>query len=207
MTLREFSALVSASIVIVGTIWYIYVAIKGDKVRPVLASWIVLSGTMTLSFATYWTSPRHSLISNASNAASVFSTLAILVTVWWLNLRNGGSIQFSRFQKWCLGISGLIAAFWVAIVWGLHGTGIVPNILTQILMIVGYVVTAEKIWHATKNTESLFTWSCIMIASAIALYTAIVSSDILALVYATRATVASATIVWLMYRIERRTAP
>ena len=202
MTLREFTALVSAVLITVGTIWYIYVAIKGDKVKPVLASWIVVCGTMVLSFTTYWTSPKHSIVSNASNVAGVISTVGILITVLWLNLKNEGVIHFSRFQKGSLAAASVIATFWVIIVWGFNRTGFYPNILTQILMLVGYFVTAEKLWQATKNTESLFTWTTIMIGSAIALYTGIVSRDTLATLYATRATVTSATIVWLMYRIE-----
>lgn len=204
MTLRELSALTSAVFIIVGAIWYIYVAIRGDKVKPVLASWIIIAGTMTLSFATYWTSPRHNLVSNAANATSVIATLSILITVFWISVHSGKAIKFSIFQKWCLVVSGLIALFWVTLVWVFHGTGIVPNILTQILMFVGYLVTAEKLWRSTKNTESLFTWSSIMLGCAIGLYTAIVSGDDLAIIYAGRATVTSATIVWLMYRIERK---
>lgn len=204
MTLREISALVSAVLAIVGAIWYIYVAFRGDKVKPVLASWIVLGGTMTLSFATYWTNPNRSLVSNAANAAGVLSTLSILVGCFWLHLRNGGVIRFSVFQKWCLVVSGLIAVFWMTLVWGFRGTGLVPNILTQILMIVGYLVTVEKLWRATRNTESVFTWTCVLLASVTGLYVGIVSSDSLAILYAARATIASATIVWLMCRIELR---
>ncbi len=206
MTLREFSALVSAILVIVGTIWYIYVAIKGDKVKPILTTWIVFGVTTALSFVTYWTSPRHSLVSNACNTASVVGTLSIFSVILWINIRKGERIVFSRFQKWCLGIYALITVFWVTMVWGFNGTGTVPNICTQTMMIVGYVVTAEKLWSATKNTESFFTWNCTMVASAIAVYTGIVSSDTLATVYATRSMITSASIVWLMYRIERQTA-
>lgn len=201
MTLREWSALVSAVLIVVATARYIYLAIRGEII-PALASWIVLGGTMTLSFATYWTSPEHSIVSNASNAASVLSAVAILITVAWL---QRGSVKFSYFQIWCLRIAGSICAFWVILVWGLHRTGMVPNILTQVLMLVGYIVTAEKLWHATKNTESFFTWWCITVASAIAIFTAIVSKDHLATLYAIRATLASGTLVWLMYRIERKT--
>jgi len=204
MTLRELSALVTTIIILVGTTWYIFAALKGTKVKPVLPSWIVMSGTMTLSFATYWTSPKHSLISNAINAVSVLSTGAILIVAIYLHFRNGDSVRFSRFQKWCLWISAFIAAFWIIAVWGLKGTGIVPNILTQILMLIGYLVTIQKIWGAPKNTESLFTWWCLVIASIIGLYTGIVSHDGLAILYAARATLASATLVWIMHRIERK---
>jgi len=204
MTLRELSALVSAVSILVGTVWYIYFALRGDKVKPVLASWIIIAGTITLSFATYWTSPKHSLVSNVANAASVLAALSILITVFLLSLRGRKAIIFSIFQKWCLVISGLIAVFWVTLVWGFNGTGFVPNILTQFLMFVGYLVTAEKLYRSTKNTESIVTWSCIVFGNAIALYTGIVSSDtdILAIIYAGRATVLSVTIVGLMCRIE-----
>ena len=205
MTLRELSALASAVFIIAGAIWYVYVAIRGDKVKPVLASWAIISGTMSLSFGTYWTSPNHSLVNNAANAASVIATLIILITVFCLSVRNREAIRFSRFQKWCLVVSGLIVSFWVTIVWVFHGTGIAPYILTQILMFVGYAVTAEKLWRSTKNTESLFTWSSIMLGCAIGLYTAISSGEGLSIIYAGRATVTTATIVWLMCRIERKT--
>lgn len=204
MTLRELSSLASATLVIVGAIWYIYVALRGDKVKPVLAGWIIMSGTMTLSFATYWTSPNHSLVSNGCNAGSVISCLSILATTFWIHLRNGDVFSFSKFQKWCLAFSGLIASFWVVLVWGFHGTGTVPNILTQVLMIVGYSVIAKNLWRATENTEPFFTWICIAIGCGIAMYTGIVSSDALVILYGARATVSAATLVWLMYRIERR---
>ena len=204
MTLREISALISASLVVIGTIWYVYLTLTSRKIQPVLASWIVLGGTMTLSFATYWTSPKHSLVSNASNAASVLSTLSILPAVAWQNWKLGQKLKFSNFQKWCLGISASIMILWIVLVWGLKGTGVIPNILTQVLMLIGYLVTAEKLWHAKRNTEPFFTWLSIAIASAIALYTAWVSNDGLAALYATRATLASSTMVWLMYRASKR---
>jgi hypothetical protein len=198
MTLREWSAVVSIVLVTIGTVWYIRLAICG-KVKPVLASWIVLGGTMTLSFATYWTSPKHSLIGNASNAASVFSCGGILITAICL---QGLKVKFIAFQKWCLAIAGFITLLWITLVWKFHQTGVLPNILTQVLLVVGYIVTAHKLWHATINTESFFTWWCITIASAVALYTALASSDSLATLYASRATLASLTLVVLMYRIK-----
>lgn len=204
MTLRELFATTSAIFIIVGAIWYIYCSLWGNKVKPVLASWIIIAGTMTLSFATYWTSPRHNIISNAANAASVIAALSILIALFYLHIYKHGAIRFSKFQKWSLLISGIIALFWVTLVWVFHGTGIVPNILTQVLMIVGYIVTIQKFWRSTENTESMVLWSCITLGCGIALYTGIVSGDFLAILYASRATLSAATVVWLMCRIERR---
>lgn len=172
--------------------------------KPVLASWVVMGGTMTLSFATYWTTPNRSLVSNACNAISVVSTCSILIVAIWLTIKERKGISFNKFQKVCLSISLVIATFWVVLVWGLKGTGIIPNILTQVLMIIGYLVTAEKLWMAKGCSESFFMWWCVSIASAFALYTAIVSHDKLAILYATRATITSFTLVGLMYRAERK---
>ncbi len=204
MTLRELSALVSLIIVVFGTIWYICLVLWGQKVKPVLATWIVLSGTMTLGFVTYLTAPKHSLISNIGNTSGVITTLSVFLAVAWKNMKGGKRVQFNRFQFWSLMISLAIAILWIAIVWGFKGTGIVPNILTQILMAVGYIVTAERLWYATKNTESLMLWWCVAISSAIALYTAILSHDGLAVLYSVRATITSGTLVWLMYRADKK---
>jgi hypothetical protein len=200
MTPRELSALVSTILVIVGTAWYIRLILKGEKVKPVIATWIVLTGTMALSFATYWTTPNHSLVSNACNAISVLSTSAILIAT--ICMERGNRISFTKFQKICLWVSLAITTFWVVLVWGFKGTGIIPNILTQVLMLIGYLVTAEKLWFAKKNTESIFTWWCILLAGAVALYTGIVSHDSLVILYAGRTTFGTVVLVWLMYRVE-----
>lgn len=204
MTLREISALLSTILVIVGTVWYIYLALKGVKVKPVLASWVVISSTMTLSFATYWTTPQRSLVSNACNAISVLSTGSILITALWLAMKQGKRVSFSPFQKGCLWTSLAIAILWVALVWCFRGTGIVPNILTQVLMLIGYLVTAEKLWYAKGNSESLFTWWCVLLAGMTALYTGIVSHDKLVILYAARTTFGTVMLIWLMHRAERK---
>lgn len=198
------SALVSTVLVTIGTIWYIQLALRQVKVKPVLASWVVIAGTMALSFATYWTTPHHSLVKNACNAISVVSTGSILLAAIWLSLKQGKKLTFSPFQKACLWLSLAIMIFWIILVWGLKGTGIIPNILTQVLMLIGYAVTAEKLWFAKSNSESLFTWWCILLAGAMALYTGIIGHDKLAMLYAVRTTIGTTTLVWLMHRAEKR---
>jgi hypothetical protein len=204
MTLRENSAIVSAVLVIVGTIWYIYLALTGKKVKPVLAAWIMNSVATILSFATYWTAPKHSFVSNAYNATSILTINATLVSTLILMRREKKGLSFSPFQIKCLLGSSLIAAFWVVLVWGFHGTGIVPNILTQVMMLIGYFVIAERLWRATVNTESLFTWWCIVLASLAGMVTAAMSHDWLASLFASRTFVGSFILVLLMHRAELR---
>lgn len=204
MTLRENAAIVSTVLVIVGTIWYIYLALSGKKVKPVLAAWIVNSVATTLSFATYWTAPRHSFVSNVYNATSVLAVNAILVAALILVRREKKGLSFNLFQIRCLWGSALIAAFWVVLVWGFNGTGIVPNILMQVMMLIGYFVIAERLWRATTNTESLFTWWCIVFASLAGMITASMSRDWLASLFASRTFLGSFILVVLMHRAERR---
>ena len=204
MTPREISALVSTILVIVGTVWYIYLVVTGTKVKPVLATWIVTSCGTILSFATYWTSPKHSLVSNAYNAISIVTINAILIATAWKNRKDGVVIRFNGFQKVCLGVSSAIAIYWVVLVWCLGGTGIKPNILTQVLMFIGYLITAERLWHAKKNSESLFAWWCILSAGMIALYTGIVSHNGLSILFAARTSFGVALLLWLMHRAERK---
>lgn len=205
MTLREIFALASAAVMTVGTVWYIVlISKKNENVKPVLAAWIVMASTLNLSFATYWTSPKHNLISNAGNAAAAISSFSILAVIVWLQIKHSVKLVFSSFQKWCLGIAGAIAALWVIVVWGLGGTGVIPNMLTQMLMLVGYVATGERLLKSEKNTEPFFFWICIFISGVFALFVAVKSIDPLAYVYAVRATVTTAILLVLMYIADRK---
>ncbi|MES3031094.1 MAG: hypothetical protein V4697_01625 [Patescibacteria group bacterium] len=204
MTLREKAALVSAVLVIVGTIWYIYLALSGKKMKPVLAAWIVNSVATMLSFATYWTAPKHSFVSNAYNATSILTINAILITSLILMRREKKGLSFSSFQKGCLWFSLSITIFWVVLVWGFHCTGIIPNVLTQGMRLIAYYVIAEKLWKATTNTESLFGWWCIVAASLAGTIAAAVSHDWLASLFALSTMIGSLILVLLAHRVEYR---
>lgn len=206
MTPREISALVSTILVIVGTTWYIHLALKGIKVKPVLATWIVLTVTMTLSFVSYLASPNPSIVNNACNGISIFSTAAILITAIRFNRQEGKGVNFNLFQKRSLMLSGWILIVWfvIILIWGFKGSGIVPNILTQVLMLIGYAVNAERLWRAPRNTDSLFLWWCILGASGTALYSGVITHDPLVILYGSRATFGTLVLVILMYRVELR---
>ena len=204
MTLREQTAVMSSVLVIVGTLWYIYLALRGEKVKPVLAAWIVNSVAAILSFATYWTAPKHSFVSNAYNATSILTINSIMVAAVIVMRRDKKGLNFSPFQIKCLRGSAAIAIFWIVLVWGFHGTGIIPNILTQFMMLIGYFVIGERLWRATKNTESLISWWCIVAASFAGMITAALSRDWLASIFASRTFLGSLVLVLIMHRAEHR---
>ena len=199
----EFSALVSTILVVVGTIWYVALGIRGIKVQPVLASWIVICRTMTLSFFTYLTSPHASVVKGACNGISVLSTLAILILAFKTARKNGGKLKFTPFQKFSLWSSLIITLLWFVLI-SIGGTGILPNVLAQILLLIGYAVTCQKLWFAQRNTESLFCWWCIALAALVALFTGLASGDKLVILYAGRTIIGVSALLFLMHRAERR---
>lgn len=203
LTLREWSAVMSALAMFVGTIWYIYLIVRNIKIKPVLASWVVSGGTLFLSFATYWTSPVHNIVSNIANFVAALGAGSILVVLLVKNLKEKTKITFSTFQKGCLWASALIGVFWVCML--VTGrSGVIPNILTQILMVISYVITVQKLWSATKNTESFLLWGGICLSGLFGFYTAWTRSDHAAMFYALRSAACSGGLVLLMCRIEYR---
>ncbi len=202
MTLREISALVSMILLIFGTYWYIRQTLS-EKIKPVLATWMVGSCGTVMSFATYMTTPEHSIVSNIYNAGSILTINAILIAVAWKNRKDKIPLRFSGFQKACLILCVLIAIYWVRLVWVLKGTGFVPNFLLQVLMLIGYFITAERLWHAKRNTESILSWGCILAAGLFGLYTGIVSDNSLSILFAGRTSFGVAMLLALMYRAKR----
>lgn len=187
----------SAVLVIVGCTWYAYLAVR-RKTKPVFASWIVMSSVLLLSYITYWTSPQPSIASNASNAASVLGGILVVLAIAKIDRRR--SLRLTDFQKLSLWLTAAIFILWIILVWGLGRMGNIPFWMTQVVMLIGHSMTAEKLWRARNNTESVFTWWFILVASIIAIYAA---TDVLAVVYATRATLTAAIMLWLMYRIRK----
>jgi hypothetical protein len=198
MTLHECLAWVSAVLVIVGCTWYSLLALLG-KTKPVFAGWVVLSSMSLLSYVTYWSTPQPSLASNASNAAHVIGgILAVFATA---TIDRRGSLRLTPFQKLSLWITAVIFIFWLILVLGFERRGDIPFWMTQAVMLLGHSMTAQKLWRGKSNTEAVFTWWCLLAASIVAIYAA---TDVFAVIYATRGTLTSAILVWLIHRIRRK---
>ncbi len=197
-------AVVSTIIMIFGSGWYVWQAILDKKVKPVLASWIILSVTLTLSFATYWTTKKHSLIGNIGGLASAGTAIPILLVLTVLHIKRGKKLLLNKFQKFCLCVSAAIAALWVVIVWGLGLTGDIPFWMTQVLMLIGYSVTAQKFRLAKSNSESLMTWGCISLSTGMAFYISYATGQNLAMFSNARGAVCAAILALLARRAERR---
>jgi len=188
---------------VLGTLWYIWLVVR-RKIQPVLTSWIIFGTTMAIGFWSYWNSPTHSLVGNIGNLTGVVSAISILIAVSVVQLcKKELGVRFNRFQVKCLA-----AALGILISWGMlrfvignEVAAAISNVFTQILMIIGYIALAERLWNAEENSESLFTWSAIFLAALFSLIPAIVKSDLLGILYGARAAITSAITVYLILRI------
>ena len=206
--MRLVTAALTAVTMLVATVWYVYLVVRG-RIAPVLASWIILATTMTLSYAAYWHAPNHTIAGNIGNLTGVVSTVAILASIIGREWKTGwGRSRFNAFQMQCLAGAGVIIVIWsiLRFVIGGGSAAFISNVLTQILMVIGYVALVERLWTTRKERESLFSWTFIFLASSLsfgpALYPA---TDWLGLLYAFRATVTSGIAVWLISKIRSQT--
>ena len=201
---KDVLAFATASVLFItsGTAWYIYLVLtRNPLMKPVLASWIVIATTMMLSFVTYWTkNQKRSLIANVGNAISVLSTGSIFLAVAYVTVVDHRGLKFNYFQLGSLTAAAAIMAWWYRLVWIRKVTSTLPNVLIQVLMAVGYAVTAEKLWHATHNTEPMFTWICIALGGLCAMYPAFKRHDQLAKLYTVRVAITTTSLIVLMYR-------
>ena len=80
------------------------------------------------------------------------------------------------------------------------------NVLSQILLSIGYAPTIHNLIKQKRNTESLIGWSCSIIAASIALYPAIVGGNTLAIIYVSRALFFSFLLIGFMIYYEIRSS-
>lgn len=172
------------------------------RVNPVPATWILMFTVFSLSIWMYFTTAKHTLAGNIGNTAGFLNVCLIFAGVIGLHLKDGTlRLAFSSFQKKCLAGGALIAMFWL-----LTKNSWAAYLLTQALALVAYLPTVHRLWHAQRNTESLFLWGSVLLACLTALYPAIVLRDALAWVYLGRAIPSTIIVVALILRLKRREA-
>lgn len=194
--MKKAAALTTAVLMLVVGGRYSWLTYQGE-IQPVLATWLLFYVAIILSFWTYWSSEKHSLISNVQNAVDTIAVGMILFSIIFLgkNVRLG----FNGLELGCLIASGAVLVFWKMS--KLHE---VSNLTLQGIMAIAYLPTLYQLWQAAKNTESFGPWIVGWIASATALVPAIMDRDKLAIVYAARALIFTSILLGLMIRLELR---
>ncbi|MFH1766698.1 MAG: hypothetical protein ABH826_01240 [Patescibacteria group bacterium] len=194
--IRVVAALAVAGLMLVFCLRYAWLTWQSE-IRPVLATWLLFCLATSLSFATYWSTKKRSVVGNIGNFIDVVSTSSILVSIVLLSADS--LLEFNLFEIGCL-----VAAILILIAWLISKWHVIANFAFQGVMLVGVFPTLYHLWSATKNTESLFAWILATLASFISLIPAIIDRDKIAIVYATRACVIVTAVMALIIRLEIR---
>ncbi len=195
--MRRNAALLSAAIVLGTCVRYCWLTWHGD-IHPVLTTWILFWVAVLLSFSTYWSSEKHSIIGNIGNAVDVVAVTTNLSCIVLLGRQT--RFRFTPTEIACLAACGIIL-----VVWRLSRQHVVSNLALQVVMTVAYIPTIVQLWGASTNSESIVTWSLIWLAGVLSFIPAIIDRDRLAIAYATRATIMVTVLIGLMVRIALRT--
>lgn len=171
--------------------WSVYT----DSVQPVLATWILLATTTSLSFWTYWSTKRRDIISNVGNLKDVIVSWLILVCTFALdkNIRLG----FNMFEIGCLATAVVIL-----IAWRYTKHDVASNLALQVLMVVSYFPLYYHLGTAKENTESFILWGAAWTAGAVGFIPAYLSRDRLAILYSCRGIAMMTMVLALMARLE-----
>jgi hypothetical protein len=168
----------AAVLMLLGTGQYV-LKIRRGEIRPSLATWIMFALGSGLSLVSYLQVAHLDWKSGILNTIDTGAITAILIAIF---TRGDHAVRLQRFEKIYLSVALLIVG-----VWAMMKSGLVPNLLLQGLMTWAYLPTIQKLLSARKNTESLSAWVMIFAASLCGLYPAIAGRQVLAVIYALRA--------------------
>lgn len=193
--MKELCVWLVAIVMIAGALRYIYQIWKRE-ISPTLSTWVIFLFGTGLSLTTYAIAEHHDFRSGILNMMDVASVAMILfATFVWGNR----AVHFRPFEKWYLGGIGAIISYGFIFgdAWG-------SNIFAQVLIGIGYIPTAHKLFAEKKNTESFTTWSLAGVAGFLGLYPAMVDGNSLAMLYAIRTIILVSGLLALMTYYEFR---
>lgn len=194
--MKKAIALVTAVLILAMGIRYSWLAWQGPT-EPIVATWLMLAVAISISWWTYRSSGKKSILGNIANATDLVAVWMILLSAIFLGRQV--RLGFNAFEIWCLMASGIILA-----VWRLTGRSIEANYAIQAIMTIAYFPTIAQLWSAARNTEPFGTWIVFWIAGVGALVTGILDRNKLGIVYAARALGIVSVVLALMLRLELR---
>ena len=195
----EFAVLGTVVLMLVSAVDYVRRAWIRET-NPVLATWILMTVVMSLSFWMYWESPRKSWTANIGVTAGLVNIALILIGVIATNIRYGTlKVAFDKVQKWCLAGGAGVVVFW-----SMTNQPLISYVLVQCIALIGYFATVKRLLKAERSTEPLCMWVAILVANLCALYPAWVRNDPFSWIYLGRALPSTTLVICLIIRIKKR---
>ncbi|MCB9809230.1 hypothetical protein H6776_02415 [Candidatus Nomurabacteria bacterium] len=142
--------------------------------------------------------PKWSFTANIGLVGAIVSAwgvLVVLVTKLLMEKRFG--VEFTRFQKWTVAISGIILIFWC-----ITEDHLISYSLLQLSALIAYIPVIKKLWGAKHNPESLIFWGSLFLSTCVASYAAWERQDLESWIYIGRAIPASGTVLFLLIRLQ-----
>lgn len=170
------------------------------ETNPVLATWILMTVVLVLSFWMYWDSPQKSWTGNIAVTSGLVNIFIILFGVIAVNIHYSTlRIAFDRVQQWCLAGGAGIFLFWLV-----TDQPLISYILVQCIALIAYFATAKRLWRTRRSTEPMFLWVAVLLATLCAIYPAWVKDDLFSWIYLGRAIPSTIFMIYLIARIKRR---
>ena len=170
------------------------------ETKPVPATWILMMVMMSLSGWMYAMSPRKSWTGNIGVMTGIVNVAIILSGVVATNLRDRTlKVAFDKTQRFCLG-----CGVGVALCWFCTKEPLLAYALVQVIALIAYAATVQKLWRAERSSEPLFLWTSVLLANLCALYPAWVRHDLYSWIYLARAVPSTAGVIYLILRLKRK---
>jgi len=195
-----FFASISALLVVWMGVQYCQKIVRGQA-HPTITTWIIFELGVVMSLVTYFSAREHSVVKNVTNASDCVMVSAILITLFVK--RWGEKLRFSRNEHVCLAISAV--AF---VAWAISRDPIIGNIGFQVVMVVAYGPLVERLWlwKKIRSPEPFSNWAASALAGFFGFCAAFAGRDGLAMLYPARSALFCIFVLFLIKRIEARSA-
>jgi hypothetical protein len=191
--LKKLFALITVVLMVIANMWYSFLTIKG-VIHPTFMTWVIFLIAVSLSFATYWSSQKHSLLDNICNTGDMVLVLAVTIVIIFF----GKDIRFriNIFEGLCLSLTLVIFIFWK-----ITKSPELSNILVQVIMVMAYFPTFYHLWLASETSESPIAWGFSSLYALTGFITGKLSKDKLAIIYSARSLIMMLIMLYLILRI------
>lgn len=172
------------------------------RIAPRFATWLIFlvaSGLSLASYMAHHAGEKISLAANVANRVDVVELVAIIAAILWSSRYEPGRRHLKMFDWWCF-----VSAAAIVAVWAVTGSSFTANLLLQTLMCVGYFPTIQHLLKEKKNTEPFDVWCANLGIAMLALIPSLITKDVLGIIYAGRAVLCVAAMIFAMWYFGRR---
>ena len=191
----------SLATIAIGGYWHIQL-IGQRRIKPPPAAFLSFALGMTVSYGLYWQDPEATIWGNPAQLRAAIQIVMIWAALWYTKIKDG-KLKEELTEHWDQALVATFAVMLAAIAWALITFSTLDRVLiircsfviSQLLMIGGYVGTTLRFLRWRSNHESLFAWSFVLLSSLLGIYpsaTALMGGDWLSIINIIRASVLSA---------------